>query len=101
MKTSELLRKAADEIRRRGWWQGAMGSDRNDTENCRVCADGAMNAASTGSPWGFCSMVPRDVFKEANRIFSIWDFNDTVGRTKEEVLEAFERAALAAEADGD
>lgn len=107
MKTSELLRKAADEIRRRGWYQGDYGSDLSDEGafTCAVCALGAVNAAAhNGDPWS--GMIFSHT-QRAGAVFALeavvgttvpfW--NDSPGRTVEEVLDVFERAALAAEAE--
>lgn len=114
MKTSELLRKAADEIRRRGWWQGfyreldpVSGQTVGTEADCKVCAWGALNVVIGGPP----NAVEEDHDYHSVRValryikrvtgVSTPTFNDTPGRTVEEVLEAFEKAAVAAEADGD
>lgn len=115
MKTSELLRKAADEIRRRGWFQGAYGDVDPDGETpldeqmktCRVCAWGAVRSAANGSPYGWehdtATPVDRSILALTGviPIPSVPDWNDAPGRTVEEVLDAFERAAQAAETAGD
>lgn len=98
LKTSELLRKAADEIRRRGWHQGDYGWSRMDPENCGVCSIGAIRAASSGTPWD--PYFGGGVFAPLKREIGTWDivgWNDKPGRTVEEVLDAFEKAAVAAE----
>lgn len=105
MKTSELLRKAADEIRRRGWHQGDYGSDPEAAKNCMVCSRGAINAVATGDPWVY--NIAAD--KAAKGLYStlrhdalgIVRWNDDPDRTVEEVLEKFEEAARAAEREGD
>lgn len=114
LKTSELLRKAAGEIRRRGWWQGFYReldavTDRpvGSSEDCKVCAWGALNVALGGEPqWPgdgdefTQSRVALRYLRGATGMDAA-AFNDTPGRTVEEVLEAFEVAAVAAEAEGD
>jgi hypothetical protein len=105
MKPSELLRKGAEEIKRRGWTQLYFGSDPNKPHTCQVCAIGGLRAAATGDPFE----NPRGVsaFSRARMFLlnasgdgSIVDWNDTEGRTEAEVLDLFERAAIAAEAKG-
>lgn len=98
LKTSELLRKAADEIRRRGWHQGWYGSSAADPMNCSVCAAGAIVAAELGDPY---EMFTADYHKARGYLWrivggvSVW--NDDPRRTVEEVLDVFEKAAVAAE----
>lgn len=113
LKTSELLRKAADEIRRRGWWQGDFAQPNEGVladwyENCPVCAWGAVNCAlNDGDPW-----ITHQTDLEASASFArlvakagggkdVAQWNDDPGRTVDEVLDAFEKAAQAAEAEGD
>lgn len=105
MKTSELLRKAADEIRRRGWYQGGYGSDISEEGfgSCKVCSLGAVNAASyNGDPWN--GMLFKDTARERAILLleesaggTLPHWNDAPGRTVEEVLDVFEKAAQAAE----
>lgn len=122
LRTSELLRKAADEIRRRGWWQGdfaqpyvGSGDEGDWYQNCPVCLWGAVNAAAQdGDPWWRTRDERRDLGRAAQLVvkagggaaddegdYHVASWNDTEGRTVEEVLGAFEKAAQAAEADGD
>ena len=106
MKTSEVLRKAADEIRRRGWHQGANGSNFGDKPNCSVCAVGAIRATlSGGDPFDSVdfrleSALGDAVAVAASASDSLHRWNDDPERTVEEVLDAFEKAAVAAEAEG-
>ena len=106
MKTSEVLRKAADEIRRRGWYQGDYGSDYSTPEaekTCSVCALGAVNAVvGDGTPWyrAYLQDGPRmDAVKALEAVVGgkVHDWNDEGATSVEEVLDAFERAAQAAE----
>lgn len=100
MKTSELLRKAADEIRRRGWRQEDFGSYEVDHKNCPVCAWGAVNIVVNGDPWSADLDTETIIDWMATKLelgASVPAWNDEIGRTVEEVLDAFERAAVAAE----
>lgn len=113
MKTSELLRKAADEIRRRGWHQGTYAAEGGTLESCAVCSLGAISAAALGSPVAFADdrstpATDRAILRLAQAVagpraygLHTVDWNDAEGRTVEEVLDAFERAAVAAEGEGD
>lgn len=106
MKTSEVLRKAADEIRRRGWCQGEFMPPDANPDDCPVCAWGAVNVAENDDPreWyvkdgpgeesaalEYLQKAYRDEFR------SVPAWNDDPERTVEEVLDAFTRAAEAAE----
>lgn len=107
MKTSEVLRKAADEIRRRGWYQGDYGSDETSYRSCKVCALGAVNAAFfDGDP--FVGILMGDWTRRraitlleevVGGNVGVW--NDQSARTVEEVLDAFEKAAELAEEQDD
>jgi hypothetical protein len=99
MKTSEVLRKAADEIRRRGWHQG----DYKNEATGAVCAYGALNIAESGSPYsGGQSFRSRGyLLRVVKPRLGLATWNDDPRRTKDEVLENFEEAAVAAEADDD
>jgi hypothetical protein len=110
VKTSEVLRKAADEIRRRGWNQGDYGSSVDEYSTCAVCAMGAVRAALSpiGDAWGGRRTRER-LLAERCAIALVEDaagsllpgWNDAEGRTVDEVLDAFSRAAAKAEANGD
>jgi hypothetical protein len=106
VKTSEVLRKAADEIRRRGWHQTDYGSDVVAFETCAVCSLGAVNTVVAGDPFAWATVNEDRDLAIAALMRSIDDervpdWNDTEGRTVEEVLDAFERAAQAAEGNDD
>ena len=111
MKTSEVLRKAADEIRRRGWYQGEFAPIEADDDSCPVCAWGAINVAHSGDPrnW-YVEGAPGEespalqvlaIAATGDAFRSVPSWNDDPERTVEEVLDAFERAAVAAEAAGE
>lgn len=110
MKASVTLRKAAAEIQRRGWHQGDYGSDRNDPENCSVCALGAVRAALTGSPWESMGTEAPFAFAKGGECFYLLkvlpginyidSWNDRAARSQDEVVATFEQAALLAESEG-
>ncbi len=103
MKTSEVLRKAADEIRRRGWYQGAYGDKLSQPNTCRVCAIGALNVAAGADPDGYVfvdtpeAIAATPFLELATGEPHVAAWNDVEGRTVEEVLDAFTRAAELAE----
>jgi hypothetical protein len=105
---ARLLNTAADELERRGWCQGDFGDDGSDPDGCRVCLDGALYAATTGSPFpdpadSYGNQVlrfrARELIREAARISSIatvTGWNDRRGRTAEQVIAAVRQAARVA-----
>ena len=102
MSYSEQVRKdakaAADYIREHGWCQGEFVNKKG-----ACCMAGARNAVTIGNPQGTHSPYLKDgatrelALREAvnNELFDTWTvpWNDTPGRTKEEVLEVFDRIA--------
>lgn len=100
MKPSEVIREARNQLFERGWHQGGY-----EGPDGSVCMAGAVNAALTGRP--------RLLASESNATFALIDavrapleaasdghvphFNDTEGRTFDEVIEAFDRAEKFAE----
>lgn len=95
MTPAEVLRKAADVIRARGWRQHDYGE-----ESGPVCAVGALNVAMGGDPWDDHGPYTAE---ERLRQFLGWGdsvsrWNDARGRTVEEVIAALEKAASLAEA---
>jgi hypothetical protein len=83
--TGKVLMRAAEIVRERGWCQ----LDYEDDQG-RVCAAGALYAAS-GDEWPYVAMGRRRLAASLGRAVETW--NDVPGRTKEEVIEALERAA--------
>lgn len=110
MKASEILRKAADVIRARGWYQGNVGSDPDAESSCSVCAVGAMRIAATGqqSPWTLVGTGGSEYWEARaeldETIAHTGDrtphWNDTDGRTADEVLVALESTAVRLEGEG-
>jgi hypothetical protein len=96
-KESELLRRAAEIIEENGWRQGWKAD--GDT----VCVVDALAAA--WRPWSpeVGWLLAADRVKD---VLGLWvgtalhDWNDEPGRTKQEVLDAFNRAAQQAEEEG-
>lgn len=109
MKTSEILRRAADEIRRRGWYQGEFAPRETvNFDDCPVCAWGAINAVQNGDPrewyvkdgpaYESVALHVLAATVGGSKYYSVPSWNDDPERTVEEVLDAFERAAQAADA---
>lgn len=90
------LREAALVMQRRGWTQNA-----NVNEAGQVCAYGALGVVITGDPEKFGDHALFDQCNAAlarhlgTGLVSWW--NDIPGRTVDEVLAAFEAAAVAEE----
>lgn len=102
MRASELLRKGAEEIKRRGWMRDWFGDDANKPDTCRVCAIGALRAAVTGDPFDPPTGDP--LFREARQFLiqavgepSVVNWNDDPGRTEADVLGLFSKAIALAE----
>lgn len=102
---ADLLDAAADELVRRGWCQGYNGDDGSDPDGCRVCADGALYAATTGDPWPdpadsdsnrLLRLHARRVLREVADAPAVTSWNDTKGRTAEQVVAAVRQAARVA-----
>lgn len=101
MKTSEILRAAADKLRGGHWIQGRMSdSDSYETSTC-FCALGALCAV--GKELG---ISVRRALNALRTLVSGYPFgpiaawNDDPSRTEAEVVAAFEAAAAAAEKEG-
>lgn len=93
MTTYEILRKAADVIRERGWHQGDY-----EGPGGGVCAEGAINVVCNGTPneSGETAHKARVVLASfLNNIINSW--NDAPDRTVDEVIAALEEAAKRAE----
>lgn len=96
--TKEILVAARALIAEKGWCTGVMARDANghavgeqDSNAACYCVLGALTAANGDE-------IPNSVyvaFAYANGAESIVDWNDVKGRTKEEVLEAFDKAIAA------
>jgi hypothetical protein len=106
---ADLLDTAGDELERRGWCQGVDGDDGSDPDGCRVCLDGALYAATTGSPFpdpadfhtGNVGLrcEARQVLREVIGLpfpEPLTSWNDQPGRTAEQVIAAVRQAARVA-----
>lgn len=104
MTAADVLRRARAVLVERGWYQGAYSPEDSDQSTCPVCAYGAINVATSGKPddsvdaVGFAAeealrAVVRDIARQG-----VVPWNDTPGRTLDEVLAAFDRAIAIAEA---
>jgi hypothetical protein len=82
----------AQEIIERGWCQHALEADGG------VCAIGAINKALTGNAHIMGEHGPYGALIDAIGSVSIADWNNAPKRTKDEVIEAFGRAAELARA---
>lgn len=86
MRTRDVLRKAARLIEKYGLAKGRHGSKREG-----FCAIGAVDAA-TPDGLGYSAAMTR-LYRHLGHGVGIAEWNDTPGRTKEEVLQALRRAA--------
>jgi hypothetical protein len=95
------LRASADVIDRNGWAQGeyAERQEGKPVETWPVCALGAVNVATSGHPlgggdWGTIQrfILTKETLS-AHVGQSVIDWNDTPGRTAEQVTEAFRACA--------
>jgi hypothetical protein len=93
-KVKEILVKAKDILCTKGWIQGTFEKDG------ACCALGALGNA-TGDVAGcyFDEVEAEHVLRRVVPNGRIVAFNDTPGRTKEEVLEAFDQAIALASAE--
>jgi len=108
----EVAAKAADEIERRGWTRGTLGSNRSDPENCQVCALGAVNAVVYGNPFGevdlwgysdghstfidFPELTPiAESFcaYSVDPVISLTNVNDSIAESAKDVIDRFHQAA--------
>lgn len=117
MKTSKILKKAAKVIEHQGWMQGnycnfdiRLAQIENVQADGPVCALGAINKVLFGTPMPTFSDMTPDSWKDRRLArealerqinpgggLSIPNWNDTKGRTKDEVIVALLTAAAAAE----
>jgi hypothetical protein len=100
------LRAGADLIEKNGWIQGDFYQEREGVEpiDCPVCSVGGLHAVITGSPTpgrGDWAAIQRYIGAK----LALWEYlptdiiawNDTPGRTAEEVTAAFRDCANALE----
>lgn len=109
--TREHLKLAAHVIRTRGWHQGSLYDDIQPVETAPVCAVGALQVATLGVhrlegtvTWGSAEDEPFFVAagyldKYLHEVVGVSEYadvsewNDSPGRTKDEVLAALDGAA--------
>lgn len=92
------LRQAATYIKNHGWCQRLAEDD-----NGRVCLVGALSKVCNRNSSTYANIPDiRNVIKKLNPIVmksrSLVDYNDTIGRTKEQVIELLETTAKKCEA---
>ncbi|QCX81169.1 hypothetical protein C9F11_37930 [Streptomyces sp. YIM 121038] len=104
---ADALDRAADHIERYGWAQGALYDGRQaegaPTSECRVCAIGAINTAVYGSPsYPAYDSPHHDLALLAERWLRVYlqldtvtlpEWNDALGRTQEQVVQAMRDTA--------
>ncbi len=94
MRISEVLRAAKARIERFGWIQG-----RSQNAEGACCIVGAIMAETDTLDSPYLSEVLPMVRRNIGDV-RVPTWNDTAGRTKEEVLSVLERSAAEAEANG-
>lgn len=93
MRTSDVLRKAGDVLRERGWCAGYM-----EGPSGGHCAYGAIAVANDSTP---DARNPGDVELE-DIVGDVFGFNDAPGRTAAEVMHALDAAyVLALQEEGE
>lgn len=102
LNTLALLKRGKKALEEIGWTQGTYARDVNgrpvdetDAAATCFCSWGALNFAKSGSGGNTCFAMEA---LDAAAGQSIVAFNDTLGRTKEEVLAKFDEAIAAEEA---
>lgn len=92
---NEALRKAADLIEANGWWQSKSDSDCGNNQH--ICVAMAIDMAITADRASGKKTVPfNDAKEQLERHLGVTDviaWNDTPGRTKDEVIAALRAAA--------
>lgn len=109
----ETLTEARDLLINEGWTQGIYFEVLDDSGVCHRCAMGALRQYDTDdeSPHAIATMDVQNILLQAMRqvsndhpdgpeydFLSVIEWNDTVGRTKEQVIEAFNKAIELAKA---
>jgi hypothetical protein len=95
MTTLEILRAARVQFETRGLWQG----DKPETARANnTCVANACTRVSSSKDLRAPRLLSRLLGDERQQIQTIFDWNDTPGRTVQEVLALFDRAIAAAEA---
>lgn len=103
MKESAALRRTAQVLRERGWCQGEFASEYGE-----CCVIGALRVAFGSLPTQLC-MSGEDYYEARSALIAavvdgeidcVADWNDTPGRTKDEVISALESTATRLEGEG-
>lgn len=94
MKPSEILLAAADDLRTNGWCQHAERDGRSH------CAVGAIRELRGSWNEPDHARAAEDYLRRAIGGGRIDEWNDTPGRTADEVIEALHAAAVLAESEG-
>jgi hypothetical protein len=100
-----ILTKARDLIANVGWGKGARAlradglyTSPRAADVARFCAIGAIDAGAEGYPFDVQQEATFHVVKTLNpdlpltRALPLWAWNDAPGRSKQEVLEAFDKS---------
>jgi hypothetical protein len=75
----ELAAKAADEIERRGWYDGDLTNNDSDPAGCKVCVLGATGAAYFGDPrCGYGYLVDEQGWAQVGQVAEYVDLLDEI-----------------------
>lgn len=93
---ADALDKAAEVIETRGWFQGDLYANGEDDGACAVCAWGALIVAKkAGGDSEHSTMRERSAIRAVTGVAALANWNDTPGRTKDEVIAVLRAAAEA------
>jgi hypothetical protein len=95
VKPSEVLRKAANVIRERGWCQGVY-----EKEDGRCCALGAVNVIDAQSDDPSPAYIGVEELRLTIGTGAVARWNDEPNRTEAEVITALEATAARLEGEG-
>ena len=104
MKPSEYLRAAREKIVQHGWTQGTIQDKRGFCALgacAKVCEDRARLEMSDARMYHTAQRALADKCKEIYGRVNVVTVNDTPGRTQQEMLDLFEKAAISLEEKGE